>query len=432
MINLTKLICGNVTISEIIKKDADKKASSLHFSSDKSPIVVWNMTRQCNLTCKHCYIQGQDKKSNNELTTNEAKAFIQDLAMIKVPILLFTGGEPLLRKDIFELCEFAANLGLRPVLSTNGILITPDVTQSIKDAGFVYVGVSVDGMEDVHNEFRGVKNGFQLAWEGIRNCMDAELSAGIRFTVNKHNFEDLPSVLDLAVKESIPRFCLYHLVYTGRGKEMIKDDTDIEDKINLINFLVSKASAISNMEILTVDNPADGIYLYLQMGKWENKGIGERENGRMELPISPTLPLPHSPLLHPEQLQEKEFPKRGALEIKTLLEMAGGCSAGQKIANVGPEGEVYPCQFWQDLPLGNIRNTPFSQIWQKKTEMFKHIKTNLKGKCGRCPYKELCGGCRVRAKVIYGDYLAEDPACYIPKEEEMESNIEWGTYSKSR
>lgn len=382
MINLTKLICGNVTISEIIKKDV----SSLHFSSDKKPVVVWNITRQCNLSCQHCYIQAQNKKSNNELTTNEAKAFIQDLAIIKVPVLLFTGGEPLLRNDIFELCEFAANLGLRPVLSTNGTLITSNVAQSIKNAGFVYVGVSIDGMEGIHNEFRGVKNGFQLAWEGIHNCMKVELATGIRFTVNKHNFGDLPAVLDLAIKESIPRFCLYHLVYTGRGKEMVKNDTNIEDKIKLINFLVSKAAAISNMEILTVDNPADGIY------------------------------LSHSPLLHPNQLQEKEFSKRGALEIKTFLEMVGGCSAGQKIANVNPEGEVYPCQFWQDLLLGNVRNTPFSQIWQKKTGMFKYIKTNLKGKCGRCSYKELCGGCRVRAKAIYGDYLAEDPACYIEEE----------------
>ncbi|MEW6094923.1 MAG: radical SAM protein [bacterium] len=332
------------------------------------------MTRQCNLACKHCYIQAQDKKLTNELTTNEAKAFIQDLADIKIPVFLLTGGEPLLRSDIFELCEFAANLGLRPGISTNGTLITHQVALSIKDAGVAYVGISIDGMEDIHNEFRGMKNSFQLAWEGIHNCMNAGLATGVRFTVNKHNFEDLPAVLDLAIKESIPRFCLYHLVYTGRGKEMVNDDLNIEDKIKLINSLISKAVTISNMEILTVDNPADGVYLYLQ--------------------------------------KEKES-KEEALEIKNLLEMAGGCSAGQKIVNVCPEGEVYPCQFWQDLPLGNVRNTPFSQIWQKKQDLFKQIKTNLKGKCGRCKYKDLCGGCRVRAKVIYGDYLAEDPACYI-------------------
>lgn len=371
MINLTKLIGAKGTISEIIKKDT---ASTLHFSSDKSPVVVWNMTRQCNLVCKHCYIQAQDKKMTDELTTKEAKDFIRELATIKVPVLLFTGGEPLLRKDIFELAEYAANSGLRPVISTNGTLINHQSAQSIKDAGFAYVGVSIDGMEKRHNEFRGLKNGFHLAFEGIHQCLALGLSTGVRFTVNKHNFEDLPSVLELAIKESIPRFCLYHLVYAGRGKEMVSDDLDIETKIKLINLLIDTAKATSKMEILTVDNPADGIYLYQQK---------EKESSEM------------------------------ALDIKTLLKMAGGCSAGEKIANVSPEGEVYPCQFWQDLPLGNVRMTSFSQIWQSKTAMFSQMKTNLKGKCGQCLYKEICGGCRVRAKVVYGDYLAQDPVCYI-------------------
>lgn len=372
MINLTKLIGAEGTISKIIKKDT---VSSLQFSSDKSPVVVWNMTSQCNLSCRHCYIQAQDKKPSNELTTDEAKIFIVDLAAIKVPVLLFTGGEPLLRNDIFELGAFAANLGIRPVISTNGTLINRQSAHSIKDAGFVYVGISIDGMEKIHNEFRGLKKGFQLALGGIHNCLSVELSTGIRFTVNKYNFDDLPTVFDLAIKESIPRFCLYHLVYAGRGKRMIDEDIDIELKIKLINFLISKATKTSNMEILTVDNPADGVYLYQQ---------------------------------------------QKLTSIFTLLKMAGGCSAGEKIANVGPEGEVYPCQFWQDLPLGNVRDTPFSQIWQTKTDVFKQIKTNLVGKCGRCKYKELCGGCRVRAKVIYGDYLEEDPACYLQEEEMLE------------
>lgn len=369
MINLTKLIESEGTISEVIKKDM---VSSLHFSCDKGPVVVWNITRECNLACKHCYIQADDQKLANELTTKEAKNFISDLATIKVPVLLFSGGEPLLRKDIFELGEFAANLGIHPVISTNGTLINRQLAHSIKDAGFVYVGVSIDGMEKIHNEFRGIKNGFQLALASIHHCMHVELATGIRFTVNKHNFDDLPALLDLAIKESIPRFCLYHLVYVGRGKEMIEDDISTETKIKMINFLISKAAGTSNMEILTVDNPVDGIYFYLEQG------------------LSSTF---------------------------TLLQMAGGCSAGEKLANVSPPGEIYPCQFWQDLSLGNVRNTPFSQIWQTKTDMIKQIKSNLKGKCGRCKYKEICSGCRVRAKVVYGDYLSEDPTCYLREEE---------------
>jgi len=372
MINLTKLIGEEGTISKIIKKDT---VSSLHFSSDKSPVVVWNITQQCNLSCRHCYIQAEDKKLSNELTTEEAKVFIADLATIKVPVLLFSGGEPLLRKDIFELGAFAANSGIRPIISTNGTLINRQLAHSIKEAGFAYVGISIDGLERKHNEFRGLKNGFQKALEGIHNCLAVELPTGIRFTINKHNFDDLPAVFELAMKESIPRFCLYHLVYAGRGKGMIEDDLDIESKIKLIDFLISKAAENSKIEILTVDNPADGVYLY--------------QHHRLTSTF-------------------------------TLLKMAGGCSAGEKVANIGPEGEVYPCQFWQDLPLGNVRNIPFSQIWQTKTDMFKQIKTNLGGKCGRCKYKELCGGCRVRAKVIYGDYFTEDPACYINEEEILE------------
>ncbi|MDI6734946.1 MAG: radical SAM protein [bacterium] len=384
MINLTKLIGAKATISEIIKKDAANKISSLHFSRAQGPVVVWNMTAVCNLSCKHCYLGSQDNKQVKEFTTKEAKSFISDLPSMNVPVLLFTGGEPLLRQDIFELGEFAANSGLRPVISTNGTLITLERARTIKDAGFQYVGVSIDGMEDVHNEFRRLKNSFALAWEGIHNCLSAGLPTGVRFTVNNHNLADLPAVLDLAIKEAIPRFCLYHLVYAGRGKEMVKDDLRREENLQLINFLIDKAARTTNMEILTVDNPADGVYLYLQ--------------------------------------KEKESPQEAA-EIKSLLEMAGGCSAGEKVVNVSPEGNIYPCQFWRDLPLGNVRTTPLSQIWQEKIDFFKQLKANLKGKCGRCSYKELCGGCRVRAKVIYGDYLAEDPACYIEEEKLRDGSL---------
>lgn len=377
MINLTKLIGAKAIISEMLKKDVEDKVSSLRFSRAQGPVVVWNMTGECNLSCRHCYLQAESKKTANEFTTKEAKAFMTDLASINIPVLLFTGGEPLLREDIFELGEFAANSGLRPVISTNGTLITPQRAQAIKDAGFQYVGVSIDGLEDVHNKFRRLKNSFALAWQGIHNCLSVGLPTGVRFTVNSHNLADLPDVLELAINEAVPRFCLYHLVYVGRGKEMVKDDLRREENLQLINSLIDKAGQTPNMEILTVDNPADGVYLYLQ--------------------------------------KEKESPQE-ASEIKSLLEMAGGCSAGEKVINVSPEGNIYPCQFWRDLPLGNIRVTPFSQIWQEKLDFFKQIKANLKGKCGRCSYKELCGGCRVRAKVIYGDYLAEDPACYIDEE----------------
>lgn len=388
MIGCTKLLCGQATVSEVIKhrgRQGDIPPQLLQFSDTNRPLVVWNMTNRCNLKCRHCYINAEDRKYQDELSTAEAEVFIRDLADMKVPVLLFSGGEPLLRKDIFHLGSMAAELGLRPVISSNGTLIDDQVAEKIKAAGFQYVGISIDGGPETHDHFRNHAGAFDMALRGIRTCLEKGIKTGIRFTVNKYNQEDLPVIFDMVEKEGIPRFCMYHLVYAGRGAEMANMDTSSAEKISILDYVSQKTLELAakgvETEILTTDNHADGIYLL-------------------------------------NQIQARD-PKRAA-EVIQLLEMHGGCSAGTKFANVDPRGNVHPCQFWQDYTVGNVREQPFSAIWTSDDALMvqlrqKHL--HVAGKCGECRHKQLCGGCRIRARAVYGDLWAEDPACYLTAEQ---------------
>lgn len=389
MIGCTKLLCGTATVSEAIKMrnaDGEGPANMLQFSGTNRPLVVWNTTNRCNLRCKHCYISAEDKKYGNELTTEEAEAFITDLGEMRAPVLLFSGGEPLLREDLFHLSRFGTDKGLRVVLSTNGTLITKEMAKNIKESGIQYAGVSLDGLQAIHDEFRSLSGALEKSLEGIRNCIDADIKTGVRFTVNKFNKEDLSGVIDLLVAEGVPRFCMYHLVYSGRGKEMVEMDTTHEEKLEIIKFLVDKSIELYDkgveVELLTVDNHADGVYIY-------------------------------------NYLMEKN-PER-ADEVMELLKMHGGCSAGTKFANVDPQGNVHPCQFWQHVSLGNVRERKFSEIWNDEEDEFligmRQKDKMLKGRCGACNFNTVCGGCRIRAEVVHGDIWAEDPACYLSEAE---------------
>jgi len=327
MIGCTKLLCGTATVSDVIKhssREGQVPPELLQFSNQNRPLVVWNMTNRCNLRCRHCYISAEDRQYHDELTTDEAKAFITDLANMRVPVLLFSGGEPLIRKDIFELGRMAADLGLRPVISSNGTLIDKDIARKIKEAGFQYVGISIDGKPSTNDEFRNMPGAFAAALKGIHACLDEGVKTGIRFTVNRYNQADLPEILDIVEKEGIPRFCMYHLVYAGRGAEMADMDTSVEETRQILDFLSERTVDLYQrgvqVEILTTDNHADGIYLLNRIRRQQ-----------------------------PERVDE----------IVTLLEMHGGCSAGTKFANVDPRGNVHPCQFWQDYTVGNVRKNPF-------------------------------------------------------------------------
>ncbi len=374
MINLTKLWC-NLPGS----MDQLRYSQTTH----QRPVVVWNTTRRCNLHCMHCYSQSENKAFPNELTTAEAKNFIADLAEFKVPVLLFSGGEPMLRDDLFELAKIASDAGIRTVMSTNGTLITKDAAQKIKSAGFSYVGVSLDGIGETNDKFRGAPDAFNRAVQGIRNCMGAGIKTGLRLTVSKYNYRDVPQIFDFIESEKIQRVCFYHLAYVGRGTSIAKDDLSHEQTRDFMDYLLSKASEFQQKaigtEILTVDNHADAAYIYLKL---------------------------------------KEKDSAQAEEVMQLLKLNRGNSSGLGIGCVDFNGFVHPDQFWQHYSAGNIREKKFSTIWAGDSEpllnALRHRTDHLTGKCRQCQFLGICNGnLRVRAEAVYGDVWAPDPACYL-------------------
>ena len=378
MINVTKLWCGTPGSMDHLRYGAE---------THRKPVVVWNTTRRCNLNCVHCYSKSENKIYSGELTTQEAKVFVKDIAEYGVNVLLFSGGDPLLRHDLFEVANFASDAGLRTVLSTNGTLITETLAGQLKDAGFSYVEVSIDGIGETNNKFRGKKEAFERAVEGIRNCLKAGIKTGLRFTVTKYNFKDLPGIFELIETEGIPRACFYHLAYVGRGTEITKDDLTHEETREFIDYVLKKAETFHSKnlttEILTVDNHADAAYLYLK-------------------------------------LREKDSKK--AEEALKLLKLNGGNSTGTGIGCVDFNGYVHPDQFWQHYSLGNIRTRRFSQIWEDNSEpllsALRNRKSRLNGKCAECQFLDICNGnLRVRAEAFYGDTWAPDPACYLTAQE---------------
>ncbi|MFA7177767.1 MAG: 12,18-didecarboxysiroheme deacetylase, partial [Smithellaceae bacterium] len=364
MIGISKLYCGAVEPSDVLRYNRHSGSLPSHllqFSADKKPVVVWNMTRRCNLKCIHCYSNSADIDYPDELTTQEAKKMIDDLAAFGSPVLLFSGGEPLMRKDLLELAKYATDKGMRAVISTNGTLITKDIAAELKKIGLSYVGVSLDGLQPTHDRFRGRKGAFEKAIEGIRNCREAGIKVGLRFTVNRHNVADVPAMFDLMRKEKIERMCFYHLVYSGRASKLREEDLAHEESRRLLDLIADRTKAMFDdglaPEILTVDNHADGPYLYLKM-------------------------------------KEKD-PARAA-EILELLEMNEGNSTGVGIGCVSWDGEVYPDQFWRNRPLGNVRKRPFSEIWTDEKNEFlmklKEKKKHVTGRCATCVWLSVCGG----------------------------------------
>ena len=262
MINLTKLWCNQPGSMDDLRYS---------HTAHQRPVVVWNTTRRCNLHCMHCYSKSANINYRNELTTQEAKNFIADLGEFKVPVLLFSGGEPMLRGDLFELAKLTSDSGIRPVMSTNGTLITKEAAQKIKNADFHYVGVSLDGIGETNNKFRGAPDAFNMAVQGIRNCMDAGIKTGLRLTISKYNIGDIPSIFDFIETEKIPRVCFYHLAYVGRGSNIAKDDLSHQQTREFMDYILTKAEEFHQKgvgtEILTVDNHADAAYIYLKIKK---------------------------------------------------------------------------------------------------------------------------------------------------------------------
>ncbi|MEK7733364.1 MAG: radical SAM protein, partial [Planctomycetota bacterium] len=332
MIGISKLYCGTVEPSDALRYGRDSKKLPSHllqFSKDKKPVVVWNVGQRCNLKCIHCYSQSKDIEYPNELTTKDAKAMLDDLADYGAPVILFSGGEPLMRPDLLELIGYAKEKGLRAVISTNGTLITKEKALELKKFGLSYVGISLDGLKETNDRFRGIPGAYDLALEGIRNCLATGIKVGLRFTINKRNAHDVAGIFQLIEKEKIPRVCFYHLVYSGRGSNLIEEDLSHEETRQVVDLIINKTKEAHDkgrmLEVLTVDNHADGPYVYLRM--------------------------------------LKENPKRAA-EIYELLQMNEGNSSGKGLACISWDGEVHADQFWRQYSFGNIKKRKFSEIWE--------------------------------------------------------------------
>ena len=390
MIGISKLYCGTVEPGDVLRYRAEGRrlpAHLLQFADDKKPVVVWNATRRCNLRCVHCYSRSEDRAYGGELSTDEARRLIDDLADFGAPVLLFSGGEPLLRHDLFDLVEYAVGRGLRAVISTNGTRIDDAAAARFRDAGLGYVGVSLDGLGDVNDRFRGVAGAFERALAGIRRCLAAGVKVGLRFTITRRNADEVDRIFDLVRDEGIPRVCFYHLVYAGRGTSLMEEDLDHAQTRRVVDTIIDRTADLHahhhGPEVLTVDNHADGPYLAIRM---------QREG-------------------HP--LAD------AAME---LLRMNQGNQSGRGIGCVSWDGSVHPDQFWRHAVLGNVRDRPFSEIWTDTSQpllaKLKDKRPHVKGRCAACRWLDVCGGnFRVRAEAATGDLWAPDPACYLTDDE---------------
>lgn len=390
MIGISKLYCGSIETSDALRygrRSADLPSHLLQFSKDKKPVVVWNITRTCNLKCIHCYAAANEHTEDKILTREQGLQLIDDLAAFGVPVILFSGGEPLMRSDLMELAGYAVRKGIRAVISTNGTLITREKAHELKQVGLSYVGVSLDGMENVNDRFRGKRGAFRDAMKGIENCQEAGIKVGLRFTINRMNVKEIPHIFDLLEKRDIPRVCFYHLVYAGRGSDLVEQDLSREETRKTVDLIIDRTKNLYNRgiekEVLTVDNHSDGPYLYLRM---------ERE----------------------------QSPR--AQETLHLLKMNGGNSSGLGIGCISWDGSVHADQFWRHYSFGNVLDRPFSEIWSDLSNplmrKLKEKKRHVKGRCANCRWLDICAGnFRVRAEAINGDTWAEDPACYLTQKE---------------
>jgi MoaA/NifB/PqqE/SkfB family radical SAM enzyme len=242
-------------------------------------VVVWNVTRACNLRCVHCYAHATEKSHEKELSTKEGFALLDDLAEFGAPVVLFSGGEPLVRKDLIDLASYAVNRGMRAVISTNGTLITKTMAKALRQVGLSYVGVSLDGLKEVNDRFRGKAGAFREAMQGILNCREQGLKVGLRFTLNRMNVAEVPRIFDLLEEAEIPRVCFYHLVYAGRGSELVEHDLNHEETRKVVDLIIDRTKDLHDRglskEVLTVDNHADGPYVYLRMVREKSARAGE-------------------------------------------------------------------------------------------------------------------------------------------------------------
>lgn len=356
--------------------------------STVKPVVIWNLTRRCNLRCRHCYTTSADIPFPGELTHAQAMAVLDDLSDFGIPALILSGGEPLSRFDFFDLAERARSLKFHHLsLSTNGTKLNGETVRRVADLGFDYVGISLDGIGTTNDWFRGVDGAFDAALAGVRACKEFGIKVGLRFTITSDNAHNLPQMLDLCDSEGVDKFYLSHLVYAGRGDKHRGEDTVHAHTRSAMDLLMDRAwAAVAGdrpLEIVTGNNDADAVYFL----RWVDEKFGAEK----------------------------------ADHVRCHLEAWGGNSSGLGVANIDPQGKVHPDTYWSDYTIGSVKETPFSTLWTGSDPMLATLRQRprpLKGRCGACAFKAVCGGnTRIRALQLTGDPWEEDPACYMSNSE---------------
>jgi heme d1 biosynthesis radical SAM protein NirJ len=352
------------------------------------PVVIWNLTRTCNLKCRHCYTTSADVPFPGELTHAQAMGVLDDLSAFGIPALILSGGEPLSRFDFWALAERARALNFRHLsLSTNGTKLTGASADRVAALGFDYVGISLDGIGAMNDWFRGVEGAFAAALAGVRACKARGVKVGLRFTITEDNAAMLPAMLDLCDAEGVDKFYLSHLVYAGRGDKHRGEDANHARTRSAMDHLIDRAwVAVAEdqpLEIVTGNNDADAVYFL----RWVERNFGAEKTAH----------------------------------LRAHLEAWGGNSSGLGVANIDPQGKVHPDTYWSDYTVGSVKTAPFSALWTGDDAMLATLRQRprpLKGRCGDCAYQSVCGGnTRIRALQVSGDPWAEDPACYMTNAE---------------
>ncbi|WZL72687.1 radical SAM protein [Clostridiaceae bacterium 35-E11] len=386
MIDFTKLLSSEPIPSTSIRYGKGCSQTRSGTRKGIGPVVVWNLTQKCNYHCKHCYANAYNQKKDL-LTTQDILKTIDDFHKSKVPVVLLSGGEPFMRNDLFEIIQALRSKNIMVSISTNGSLINEKSAVQLKNLGVNYVGISLDGTKETHDHFRGIQHAYDDAIQGIENCQRAGLKVGLRFTLQKKNYHEIPYIFDLMDEMNIQRICFYHLVPAGRGKEITNAMLSHEETRKVIDSLYDYTRHMITQknikkEILTVTNHVDAIYLYIKSKEKD-------------------------PTLSPKILE--------------LLKRNGGNRSGIAIANIDWEGNVYPDQFSRFAKVGNIKDEGFAAIWHENNPLllpFRDKTEHLKGKCSQCTWINICNG-NLRARAYYqlDDLWAEDPACYLTMDE---------------
>jgi radical SAM protein with 4Fe4S-binding SPASM domain len=387
MLSISNLLCGHQGGNESLRYGHRSARTGQETELVPRPVVVWAVTQACNLRCVHCYASATPGPAPGELSYAEGLKFLDDLRDFRVPAVLFSGGEPLARPETPDFIGYAQSIGLAGTLSTNGLLIDDPMADRLATLGLKYAGISLDGRRERHDKLRGLAGAYHGALDAVRRCRDRGIKVGLRFTVHALNVDDLDEIFDVCLEHDVQRLCIYHLAYAGRGGRMQKVDLSPDQTRRVVARIMNRTRRIHAagfpLEVLTVGNHADAAYLVAML--------------------------------------EREDPAAAASALQKLR-ATGGNRSGCNIAAVDPMGNVHYDQFSWHYTCGNIREAPFSEIWSRASDprlaILRNRKRFLPERCQSCRYLDICNGnLRSRAEGASGNWLGEDPSCFLTDRE---------------